>query len=61
MLTDVIDTRFVRYLDNDLPPMLLSCSCLAGNFADVANSADHADWTVQGHRPRVARTRHESE
>jgi hypothetical protein len=47
-LTAALSLQWVNGLANQLPPVVLSCSCLSGNFADVANSSDNLDWTEQG-------------
>ncbi len=47
-LTGALDSAFVEGLTNELPPVLLSCSCLTGNFADVADGASHEWWDPQG-------------
>jgi hypothetical protein len=46
-LTGALDGDFVAALANPLPPVLLSCACLTGNFADVADSASSSGWQPQ--------------
>lgn len=46
--TDALNTSWVNGLQNALPPVFLTCACLAGNFADVADSGDFHEWRVQG-------------
>ena len=46
--TDALDTSWVNALQNALPSVFLTCACLAGNFADIADSSDFHDWKVQG-------------
>ena len=47
-LTGELDADFVRGLANPSPTVLLSCACLAGNFADVADGAPSDYWEPQG-------------
>ena len=45
--TDQLQTAWVNGLQNTLPPVFLTCACLAGNFADVAVDEDFKYWWVQ--------------
>ncbi len=45
-MTDLINRDFVNDLTNELPNVFASCSCLSGNFADVANTGN-APWQPQ--------------
>jgi hypothetical protein len=45
-MTDDINRDFVDNLRNELPAVFASCSCLSGNFADVASSAS-SPWQPQ--------------
>jgi hypothetical protein len=47
LLTEALDVRWLRGLDNEVPPVLASCACLAGNFADRAESGNADDWAPQ--------------
>ncbi len=47
-LTDQVSRDFVKNMTNEQPSILLSCACLAGNFADVATTMTHDGWRVQG-------------
>jgi hypothetical protein len=47
-LTGALDSAFVTSLQNALPPVLLSCACLTGNFADVATGITYDRWELQG-------------
>jgi hypothetical protein len=46
-LTNSLDIAFVNDLDNALAPVLVSCACLAGNFADVADTPTCDGWNLQ--------------
>ncbi|MBN2724170.1 MAG: hypothetical protein JXR95_08885 [Deltaproteobacteria bacterium] len=46
-LTDILNAAFVDSLTNTVPPVMLSCACLTGNFADVAVSSTFDGWSVQ--------------
>lgn len=46
------DGRTLRSLDSPAPAVLLSCACLAGDFADRAN--ERGRWEVQGPGERSA-------
>jgi hypothetical protein len=45
-MTDDINRDFVDALRNELPSVFASCSCLSGNFADVASTAS-SPWQPQ--------------
>ncbi len=46
-LTDILSSAFVENLTNQVPSILVSCACLAGNFADVADSSLAEEWEEQ--------------
>jgi hypothetical protein len=46
--TDALDMTWVEGLQNALPPVFLTCACLAGNFADVATTETYDGWRLQG-------------
>jgi Peptidase family C25 len=46
-LTSQMNSDFISGLANQLPSVLVSCSCLSGNFADVGNSNIADDWESQ--------------
>lgn len=45
-MTNEIDRNFVEELQNEIPAVFASCSCLSGNFADVTSTAS-SPWQVQ--------------
>lgn len=45
-MTNEIDRNFVEELQNEIPSVFASCSCLSGNFADVTSTAS-SPWQVQ--------------
>jgi len=45
-MTNEINRDFVDALRNELPAVFASCSCLSGNFADVASTAS-SPWQAQ--------------
>ncbi|PKN23828.1 MAG: hypothetical protein CVU65_13445 [Deltaproteobacteria bacterium HGW-Deltaproteobacteria-22] len=45
-MTNDINRDFVDALSNELPAVFASCSCLSGNFADVASTAS-SPWEAQ--------------
>jgi hypothetical protein len=45
-MTNDISRDFVDALSNELPSVFASCSCLSGNFADVASTAS-SPWEAQ--------------
>jgi len=47
-ITSRLDASFVSGLQNELPTVFLSCACLSGNFADVADDPDYHNWAPQG-------------
>jgi hypothetical protein len=47
-LATSIDSDFVATLGNQLAPVVLSCACQAGNFADVASTIRSDGWVPQG-------------
>ena len=46
-LTDRLNTDWVNALENELPPVFLSCACLTGNYADVAKYPTCDRWVEQ--------------
>jgi hypothetical protein len=47
-MSDVMDTSLVDSLSSRMPSVMLSCACLSGNFADIADSPDPGSWELQG-------------
>ncbi|MBU1219160.1 hypothetical protein KKF34_06040 [Myxococcota bacterium] len=47
-ITDILNSDFVNSLDNTIPPVMASCACLSGNFADKASSSTFDGWQLQG-------------
>ncbi len=45
-MTNQIDRNFVEQLQNEIPALFASCSCLSGNFADVTSTAS-SPWQAQ--------------
>ncbi len=44
-LTNILDSGWVRSLANTVVPVMASCSCLAGNFADITDDAVCENWS----------------
>jgi hypothetical protein len=47
-LADQLDGDWARGLDNVQPTVFASCSCLSGNFADIADTPTYDGWVEQG-------------